>query len=408
MRSGRCRVRFLLTKESGDSKGGKSMAWRIHEQVTRAVIDCRVRGKVTGEIWLAGRGDPLHLDLEGFAWRDLAGCLLTLNRPQSTPDPRITLATEQRGLCGDMTASRKVKVPTVEIARWLEEHPREPFPFRWANSVYLEWYSERNGRVVIESHDCELSLSTPTWRATEEEEAEQQRRSASAMERFLKRLAEASQSSAPAGEDPENDASGPDDEEGSARLEELEQKARIQRLREEAKKLAGGELLSGSAAGLPLDVEEQFWKNIIACEMAPEMTGLEMLAMDGIHPPRPEALPDAEVTRQLWLLIEALARRSTFLDHTDHLSDRELYTLLLDRVLVERSQVFPLDSGWNTHVMLDDYGMPGSEPGPEAYLQYYADPETRHGWAAEFPEFQMPPSEKPRHDRDRHMPGPPS
>jgi hypothetical protein len=39
-------------------------------------------------------------------------------------------------------------------------------------------------------------------------------------------------------------------------------------------------------------------------------------------------------------------------------------------------------------------------------MRYYASEEERQHWAAEFPDFPMPPSEKPPYDRDRHLPQP--
>jgi hypothetical protein len=37
-------------------------------------------------------------------------------------------------------------------------------------------------------------------------------------------------------------------------------------------------------------------------------------------------------------------------------------------------------------------------------MHYYADEEERARWAADFPDFPMPPKEKPPFDRDRHLP----
>jgi len=50
------------------------MAWRLHEHVLRGKIDNRTRGRVTGEIWLAGIDEPLVLELAGDCAPDLAGC----------------------------------------------------------------------------------------------------------------------------------------------------------------------------------------------------------------------------------------------------------------------------------------------------------------------------------------------
>jgi hypothetical protein len=54
-----------------------------------------------------------------------------------------------------------------------------------ANSLYLEWFSVRNGRVVIESSDYALEISAPEWRLTPEDEA---RRSQEASANFAEHL----------------------------------------------------------------------------------------------------------------------------------------------------------------------------------------------------------------------------
>ena len=38
------------------------------------------------------------------------------------------------------------------------------------------------------------------------------------------------------------------------------------------------------------------------------------------------------------------------------------------------------------------------------HMRYYADDRDRADWRKEFPEFPMPPKEKPPYDRDRHLP----
>jgi len=49
------------------------VAWRIDEFLVRGEIDNRVRGRVTGRLWFAGREDPVEIDLVGNGWRDVAG-----------------------------------------------------------------------------------------------------------------------------------------------------------------------------------------------------------------------------------------------------------------------------------------------------------------------------------------------
>jgi hypothetical protein len=163
------------------------MAFRIHEQVLRGEIDNRVKGRVTGTIWLEGRGQPLILELKGNPWRDLAGHLLRFTNPDPKPGVPEGLAAVQQGQVGDITASRKVKVLDCSMDEFVEHYKnRTPFPWHWGNSLYLEWYSEANGRVVIESSDYALVLEgEAAWTMTAGEEEAQAVENEKAMEGFM-------------------------------------------------------------------------------------------------------------------------------------------------------------------------------------------------------------------------------
>src|SRR5437899_8059098 len=170
------------------------MAFRIHDSVVRGEIDNRVKGIVRGKIWVEGRAEPVILELKGNAWPDLAGCLLTFTNPQERfPHPHLdSLDPVQRGSIGDLTASRKVRVFDVPLEKALEMIRRkEKPPEHMANSLYLEWFSEANGRVVIESADYELKISAPEWRLSTQEERDRTGQAAAALEGFLKKLTEA-------------------------------------------------------------------------------------------------------------------------------------------------------------------------------------------------------------------------
>lgn len=140
------------------------MAFRIHDSVVRGEIDNRIKGVVRGKIWLEGRAEPVVLELQGNAGPDLAGCLLTFTNPQKRI-PHLDLDSlhpHQRGSIGELTASRKVRVFDVPLAEAFEMIDRgEKPPERMANCLYLEWFSEANGRVVVESADYELTISAP-------------------------------------------------------------------------------------------------------------------------------------------------------------------------------------------------------------------------------------------------------
>lgn len=166
------------------------MAWRIDEQVVRGEIDNRVKGQVTGRIWFSDRAEPVELDFHGNPWSDLAGHTLHFRNPEPRPGLGEGFAARQEGVVGDITASRKVKVPDCSMEE-LHEHCQNhtPFPWHWANSLYLEWYSRVNGRVVIETSSFELEISPePAWTMDAEEEQAQHLRNAEALTDFMNRL----------------------------------------------------------------------------------------------------------------------------------------------------------------------------------------------------------------------------
>lgn len=170
------------------------MAWRIHDNVRRGEVDNRQQGTVRGKIWLHGCDEPVVLELEGNACADLAGCLLTFeNSGQTLALPSDSrLHPVQRGSIGDLTASRKVRVFDLPLEEALDrKHQGLPVPEHLANCLYLEWFSEANGRVVIESTDYTLTISAPAWTLSPEEEQQRQQAAADGFAGFLGRLTDA-------------------------------------------------------------------------------------------------------------------------------------------------------------------------------------------------------------------------
>lgn len=169
------------------------MAWRIEEAVVRGEIDNRTRGRVVGRLWLAGRDVPVTLDLEGDGWRDIAGRKLEFVNAQPKPADLGGFTAIQRGCVGDITASRKVKVPDIPMDQIGEYYARkQPWPWHWGNSLYLEWFSATNGRVVIESAGYERRIvGEPAWEMTEQEETRQREKNGAAITGFIERLGEA-------------------------------------------------------------------------------------------------------------------------------------------------------------------------------------------------------------------------
>jgi PAS domain-containing protein len=182
------------------------MAFRIHDSVEHGEIDNRVRGVVSGKIWVEGRAEPVILELKGNASPDLAGCLLKFCNPQRRiPHPGLdSLRPVQRGTIGDLTASRKVRVFDIPMPEaYLMCQRGEKPPEHMANCLYLEWFSEQNGRVVIESVDYTLEISPPEWQLTPDEDKQRACQAAVGMDEFMQKLTEAVEQHQRGQKDPE-------------------------------------------------------------------------------------------------------------------------------------------------------------------------------------------------------------
>ena len=183
-------------------------------------------------------------------------------------------------------------------------------------------------------------------------------------------------------------------------LEAVDREIRIEKFRREIDEVAGGEMFSGKVADCDPKVEETFLENVLALETHGFVCPFDALVKDGFDLAAPDKLDDATLTAKLWELIRELAKRRLFLHSTDHLNDRELYTWLVTDALREELMGFGLPFG-NCH--LDVLGGCSDED-LILSMRYYSDDEERARWLKDFPDFSMPPKEKPHYDRDRHLP----
>ncbi|MCH6257433.1 hypothetical protein MLD52_12810 [Puniceicoccaceae bacterium K14] len=164
------------------------MAWRIEQFVTKGVIVNTTPGIVTGKIWLKGLNTPIELNLEGNCYRDLAGTKLFFKNASPTEGDYAGLDIFQDGKVGDMTASQKVKA--LSDSPIFPKDGEDP-EFTLKNGLYLEWFSESNGRVLIETTDYSWRVSLPNWRLSEQEESEQRNQNKQAMFEFMDELSSA-------------------------------------------------------------------------------------------------------------------------------------------------------------------------------------------------------------------------
>ena len=129
------------------------MAWRPYENLVQGELDNTILGKVTGWMVFLRRGDiPLKVSfyLEGDFHEDIRGKKIKLTNPN--PEERCGklerdgtymdgFSEIQTGGVGDITAGIPVNgtVPYVD------------YP-------YIEWYSEENGRVVLELNHEQIEI----------------------------------------------------------------------------------------------------------------------------------------------------------------------------------------------------------------------------------------------------------
>jgi hypothetical protein len=137
-----------------------------------------------------------------------------------------------------------------------------------------------------------------------------------------------------------------------------------------------------------------------------ERTPREILARHGFTPSTPSDLNDRQLPGRLWELLYAAAARRFFFCFTNHLSDREFYTLLWEQWLDEPTADIPLEEETNTTTMISEFNA-GGLTHEDIYLRYYADDDAKDLWRSTDPSEAIPPHEDPPFDRDRHLPTPP-
>jgi hypothetical protein len=178
---------------------------------------------------------------------------------------------------------------------------------------------------------------------------------------------------------------------------------RIEDLKRRAEELSGGQMKTDSLDDCPAEAEEAFWKQVVNYEEAPWTTNFHQLESAGVSLPPPDSLKDEELTAKLWEVIHKLALLRVFIEDTNHLSDRELYTHLWTDSLREETQALPLAANYACHLQMLGSG---SEEDNRLYLKYYADDASRRHWQEDFPDDPIPDHEDPPYDRDRVLPKP--
>jgi hypothetical protein len=122
------------------------MAWRPNEQFIEGVLDNTIPNKVTGWMKFTGKNENIVFDLEGNFHRDIRGAKIRLRGEGESANQEESakymegFSPMQKGNVGDMTAGKE--------------------PVDYVNYPYFEWYSEDNGRIVLEFEPEQVELLT--------------------------------------------------------------------------------------------------------------------------------------------------------------------------------------------------------------------------------------------------------
>jgi hypothetical protein len=132
----------------------------------------------------------------------------------------------------------------------------------------------------------------------------------------------------------------------------------------------------------------------------PQTTLFALLKEACVLLPYPDDVTDAELSKVLWDVINGMADLGAYLTSTNHLSDRELYSLLWHETLRAEHPVVPDDYPLMTHI--DILGGWSNED-ILTHLKYYADEEERQRAIAEG--HTIPDHVDPPYSRDHLLPG---
>lgn len=145
------------------------MAWRPEHLVQSGKFDNTTLGWTIGWLALDGIDERMQIKLAGNCHPDLAGWKFRILRveaelPEGDTKPDDSgISLDQSGHVGDITADQMIKhhdIPNDELVRRLMAGEKPPFT--WRKCLYFEWYSNANGRVVIQSTRLEVALFRPS------------------------------------------------------------------------------------------------------------------------------------------------------------------------------------------------------------------------------------------------------
>lgn len=176
------------------------MAWRPCDWVLAGELDNTIPGWTTGWVKILDHDEPvtLQMKLAGNCHPDLAGWKFKIVRTDPIPEwaePKSLegMSTDQSGHVGDITADQMLRHFECSVEEFVQRsHEGDQPATVLRKALYLEWFSNANGRVVIQS--TRLAVERQGERAfelTDDEWAEQRKQNSEEMSHFMGQLADA-------------------------------------------------------------------------------------------------------------------------------------------------------------------------------------------------------------------------
>lgn len=178
----------------------------------------------------------------------------------------------------------------------------------------------------------------------------------------------------------------------SNKSEQVEQLLRNAQLRDELEPLYDESIVTINSSRMTTDCENEFLESMLEWERAP-MLPIRDWFQPALNLPDPDQLSDERVGNLLAETIERLFEKHIVLDFTAHLSDRQLYTLIVRDILPTYEKKIERRGGY-LH-----WDCANTDGDPELWLRYYASEDEREMWLDEM-EGELPPRELPPYHRE--------
>ncbi len=165
--------------------------------------------------------------------------------------------------------------------------------------------------------------------------------------------------------------------------DEVDQLLLNAQLRDELEPFLDDSITGLNVSELPTPKENEYLASMLAWERAPALP-ISQWFVPELTLIAPEVLDDEALHELLWDTVQKLFDQRIVLDFTDHLSDRQLYTLVYRDILPSYEKRIDGSRAW-LHWDCADTGT-----NSDAWLRYYASDDERDDWEQQVEDIAPP------------------